>query len=350
MDWFEAIPKVELHVHLEGAIPLEGLWELVQKYDGDPGVPDLAALENRFTYHDFSHFIETWSWKNRFLREYDDFAFIAELVARDFASQNIRYTEMFFSPSLFVRHGLTVQRITEAVFAGLSQVPEIEVALVADLVRDFSPEVEAPILEQLAEVKNSGIVGIGMGGTESEYPPEPFQALFERARKLGFRTNAHAGEAAGVESVWGTIRSLHVDRIGHGTNALRDKSLLNYLAVSHTPIEMCPVSNVRTGVVDCLVNHPIRGCFLHGIPVSVNTDDPKMFHTSLAEEYRQLVFECGFSKREICEILFLTIDASWLPDDRKQALTESFKADDAWIHCPQVEKRSTHDDPTATLV
>lgn len=335
MNWFEELPKVELHVHLEGSIPLGGMWNLIQKYDGDSSVPDLAALKKRLSYRDFPHFIEIWNWKNQFLREYEDFVYIAELVAGDFARQNIRYAEMFFSPSPFGQRGLSVQRIAEAVRTGLSRVPAIEVALIADLVRDYGPVAEMRTLEQLPDVKDLGIVGIGIGGSEHEYPPEPFSDLFKKARNMGFRTNAHAGEAAGPESIWGAIRSLGAERIGHGTRAREDESLLVYLTDSKTSIEMCPVSNLRTGVVDVLANHPIRDYFLRGIPVSVNTDDPRMFHTSLAEECHQLARECGFSKKEICDLVLLAIESSWLSEDSKSALASSFKADDAWIGGPE---------------
>src|SRR5512136_716780 len=124
MDWFEQVPKVELHLHLEGAIPYDALWELIVKYGGDPAVPDREALQRRFAYRDFPHFIETWLWKNQLLREYEDFALIAEAVARDLARQNIRYAEAFFSPSDFARHGLGVQRLTEAIRTGLARVPD----------------------------------------------------------------------------------------------------------------------------------------------------------------------------------------------------------------------------------
>jgi adenosine deaminase len=134
-DWFDHIPKVELHLHLEGAIPLPTLWELVQKYGGDAAVPDLESLDRMFTYRDFPHFIETWIWKNGYLRSYDDFRFIAEGVARDLVAQNIRYVEAFFSPSDFARHGLKTQELTRAIHTGFSRVQGIEIALVADLVR-----------------------------------------------------------------------------------------------------------------------------------------------------------------------------------------------------------------------
>jgi adenosine deaminase len=330
ISWFERIPKVELHLHLEGAIPHDALWELVQKYGGDPSIPDLEALERRFEYRDFPHFIETWIWKNGFLREYEDFTLIAEAVARDLAGQNIRYVEAFYSPSDFSRHGVETQRLTEAIRTGLSQVPGVEVALVADLVRDFGPEKAAVTLAEVHEVRDLGVVGIGIGGSEQEFPPEPFEAVYEKARHLGFHTSAHAGEAAGAASIWGAIRSLQVDRIGHGTRAEEDESLLDYLAEHQIPLEMCPVSNVRTGVVGSLEEHPIRRYFERGIIVTVNTDDPKMFGNSLAEEYLLLEEKLGFSRDEMRSLILQSIQAAWLSEDRKQQLVKAFRGDPAW--------------------
>jgi adenosine deaminase len=148
--WFEQVPKVELHLHLEGAIPHEALWQLLQKYGGDTSVPSLEALQQRFQYRDFPHFIDTWLWKNKFLREYEDFMFIAKAVAQDLKQQNIRYVEAFYSPGDFTRHGLKTQELTEAIRKGLSQVPGIEVALVADLIRDFGPQRAAVTLAEVS--------------------------------------------------------------------------------------------------------------------------------------------------------------------------------------------------------
>ena len=330
MSWFERVPKVELHLHLEGAIPHDALWELVQKYGGDPSVPDLEALERKFEYRDFSHFIETWAWKNGFLREYEDFTLIAEAVGRDLAGQNIRYVEAFFSPSDFARHGLETQKLTEAIRTGLTRVPEVEVALVADLVRDYGPEKAAVTLAEVNEVRDLGVVGIGIGGLEQQFPPEPFEAVYEKARQLGFHTSAHAGEAAGAASIWGAIRSLRVDRIGHGTRAEEDEALLDYLAEHRVPLEMCPISNVRTGVVPSLEEHPVRRYFERGIMVTINTDDPKMFGNSLAEEFLLLEGKLGFSRDEIRSLILQGIQAAWLSKDRKQQLVEAFRGDPAW--------------------
>ena len=330
MTWLESIPKVELHLHLEGAIPHPALWELVQKYGGDPLVPDLESLERRFEYVDFAHFIDVWVWKNGFLREYEDFTFVAEAVARDLARQNIRYAETFFSPPDFARHGLETQRLAEAIRRGLARVPEVEVALVADLVRDFGPARAAITLAELSEVQGLGVVGVGIGGSEQAFPPEPFEEVYESARSLGFRTSAHAGEAAGAESVWGAIRRLRVDRIGHGTRAEEDETLLDYLAERRIPLEMCPISNLRTGVIGSIEDHPVRRYFERGIVVTVNTDDPKMFGNSLAEEYLQLEQRLGFSRGDIRELILQAIRVSWLPEDRKQRMVEAFREDPLW--------------------
>jgi adenosine deaminase len=331
MWWFERLPKVELHVHLEGAIPLPALWELIRKYGGDPSVPDLDALRQRFEYRDFSLFIKAWSWKNKFLREYEDFTLIAEVTTRDLAAQNIRYAEMFFSPSLFLRQGLEVQRLAEAVRTGLDRARGITIALIADLVRDYGPKAEARTLAKLKEVKDQGVIGIGIGGSEDRFPPEPFEPLFREARRLGFRTNAHAGEAAGAKSIWGAIKHLQAERIGHGTRAHEDPALVEYLVEERIPLEMCPLSNVRTSVVNQLANHPIRRYFEQGIVVTVNTDDPRMFNTSLAKEYQSLVEECGFSRREICGLVLAAIESSWASADRKQSLQQSFRKDPSWV-------------------
>ena len=329
-SWFERVPKVELHLHLEGAIPHDALWELVKKYGGESSVPSLEALRNRFQFQDFPHFIQTWIWKNQFLREYEDFTFVAEAVAADLAAQNIRYAEVFYTPSDFFRRGLKTQRLTEAIRAGLSRVPAIELALVADACRDDGPENALRIVSEINEVKNLGVIGITIGGSEQTFPPEPFAPAFEKARSLGFHTSAHAGEAAGPDSIWGAIRSLKVERIGHGTRAIEDVRLMEYLARHKIPLEVCPLSNVRTGVVKSIDVHPIRTFIQQGLVVTVSTDDPKMFGNSLAEEYELLVDRLGFSRDEVRSLIIRGILSSWLPDREKLSLIETFQEDRNW--------------------
>ena len=329
-NWFERVPKVELHLHLEGAIPHKALWELIRKYGAVPSINSLRELEDIFQYRDFLHFLETWIWKNQFLREYEDFEFIAESVALDLARQNIRYVEALYSPPDFFSHGLQTQKITEAIHRGLDRVPGIQVRLVTDFGRNNGPENAARVLDEIKEVKNLGVIGVTIGGAEQGYPPEPFAEVYQKARQLGFHTSAHAGEAAGPESIWGAIRSLGVERIGHGTRAIEDNSLVKYLADHFIPVEICLVSNVKTRVVESLSQHPVRTYYDSGIVVTINTDDPKMFGNSLAEEYRALEEELGFTRQEIQDVILQGIRASWLPEDEKRELVRNFCEDPDW--------------------
>jgi adenosine deaminase len=312
-----APPRIELHLHLEGAIPYPALWELIQKYGRDPSVSDLRALERRFTYRDFPHFIQTWIWKNGFLREYEDFTYFAEQVARDLLNQNILYAETHYSPSGFAESGLEVQEITRAVRAGLDRVPGIEIALIADLIRDRGPESAARTLRAVREVREYGVIGVGLGGSEQTFPPDLFAEVYAEARRLGFHTTAYAGEAAGAQSIWGALRSLRVERIGHGTRSEEDPALLDYLTEHQIPLEMCPLSNVCTGVVRRIEDHPVRRYFDRGLSVTVGTDDPKMFGISMEGEFLTLKKVFGFTPEEIRRLTVNAVRASWMDGDRK---------------------------------
>ncbi len=330
-QWLTQIPKIELHLHLEGAIPCPALWSLVEKYGGDAQVPHLAALKEKFVFRDFPHFIETWVWKNSFLREYEDFTFIAAAVGRDLAAQNIRYAEVFFSPPDFQRAGLTTQKLAEAIRNGFNQVTGIQIKLVADLVRDFGPQKALQTLHEVGEVKNDfQVIGIGIGGSEQAYPPAPFADVFEQARLMGFYTSAHAGEAAGAENVAAALDVLRVDRIGHGTRAIEDPALVARLRDRQVPIEMCPISNLRTKITASIETHPIRTFFDQGLLLSVNTDDPKMFGNTLADEYELLIQKCRFSEDEIRQLIRMGIQSSWQSAAEKENLLAAFQADVNW--------------------
>lgn len=328
--WFDLVPKVELHLHLEGAIPHESFWKLVQKYDTKHVFSNIESILEKFQFQNIDQFIDVWTWKNQFLREYEDFTFIAEDVANDLASQNIRYAEVFLSPRDFLKFGLNCQKLVESVRAGLDRVKGIDVALVIDLVRNYGSNCAMQTLAQVNEVRDFGVVGIGLGGSESEFPPELFENVFEEARNLGYRTTAHAGEAAGAESIWSAIRNLGVDRIGHGTRAEEDERLMTYLAEKKIPLEVCPTSNICTGVVCSIDKHPIRRFVNIGIPVTVGTDDPKMFGCKLSSEFHALAENLEFTADEIRSLIVCGIRSSWLPNDRKKTLEQEFVADPNW--------------------
>ena len=316
------MPKVELHLHLEGAIPLPTLWELIERHGGDETIRSPAQLVDWFTYRDFAHFMETWVWMIAFLRRYEDFTCAAEAVARHLAAQNIVYAEAFFSPSDFRHHNLDPQGLAIAIRTGLDRVPEVEVPLIVDLVRDRGPEGTARTLAAVTEVaEEARIIGIGIGGYEAENPPELFDEVYRTAHDSGFRLTAHAGEAAGPESVWGAINALRVERIGHGVRSVEDPALVEYLVEHQLPLEVCPTSNIRTAVVSDWENHPARTLIEAGAMVTINTDDPALFHSTLAGEYRVLEDRFDLDEGAIRQISLAAVDASWAPEETKTNLT-----------------------------
>ncbi len=326
-EWLAALPKAELHLHLEGAIPLPALFELIRAAGGDPAVPTVEALRERLTYPDFPAFIETWIWKNGFLRSYDDFAFIGEAMAADLARQNIRYAELFFSPGRFADRGLTPACLAAAIRSGFDRVPEVALYLIADLVRDLGPDNAAVMLAEVVEVAgDAGILGIGIGGSEHLYPPEPFAPVYEAARKAGLRTSAHAGEAAGAESVRSAVEVLRVDRVGHALRAEEDEAVVDLLAETGVVLELCPLSNLATGVIERIEDHPVRRYWERGLNITVNTDDPGMFHNSLAGEYALLMDVFGFGREDIRRLAAAALEGAWCAPEEKARLRPLFAA------------------------
>jgi adenosine deaminase len=321
---FKSIPKIENHIHLEGAIPYKTLWQLIQKYGGDKEVTNLNQLKEKFKYRDFNHFIEMWVWKNQFIKEYEDFKIISDAVIKDLINQNVKYAEIFISPSLFKKK-LEIQKIVEAISESINNNSDIKINLIVDLVRDYGQESEMITLNEINEVKNLGIIGIGIGGSENKFPPELFIDLFEKARNFGYKTTAHAGEAAGADSIWKAIKQLRVDRIGHGTRAIEDSKLLDYLSEHKIPIELCPLSNLRTKVIKSMDEHPFKIYKERKIPISINTDDPKMFSNSLAEEYQALMEAFNLNQNEMYHTIIDSIKTTWLNEDDKEKLIDEFR-------------------------
>ncbi|HEX7492177.1 MAG TPA: adenosine deaminase, partial [Candidatus Limnocylindrales bacterium] len=286
----------------------------------------------RFVYRDFPDFIDRWVWKQGFLREEADFELVGAAVAGELARQRIVYAEAFFSPTDVAMSRLSAPAVSLALRRGLASVAGTEVALIVDVVRDQGPLGAGRTLEEVAEVAaEAGIVGIGIGGSEQLFPPEPFAPVYSRARAIGLRTTAHAGEVVGPESVWGAIRALRVDRVDHGLRAAEDPGLVAYLAEHRLPVTSCPGSNVATGAVASLEAHPIRRLLDAGILVSVGTDDPAMFGLTLAGEFAALRSRLWLTDDDIRALLLNAVDSCWLPDERRMALRARMVSDPVWV-------------------
>ena len=178
-------------------------------------------------------------------------------------------------------------------------------------------------LHEIEEAKNFGVIGIGIGGSEKEFPPELFAEIFEKARNMGFKTTVHAGEAAGAQSVKNAVEKLLPDRIGHAVRACEDENLLRRISELKIPVELCPISNLRTRVITAPELYPVDKFIKSSIAFSINTDDPKMFGNSLAEEY-SLIESLGYARDEVAGFALGAIDTSWLAPDEKLSLKNEF--------------------------
>ena len=217
--------------------------------------------------------------------------------------------------------------LASAIRSGFARVPDTALYLIADLVRDHGPERAAVTLGEVVEVADeAGILGIGIGGSEHLYPPEPFAPVYEAARKAGLRTGAHAGEAAGAASVSGAVEVLRVDRVGHALRAEEDDTVVDLLARTGVALELCPLSNLATGVIERIEDHPVRRYWERGLNISINTDDPGMFHNSLAGEYTVLMDVFGFNRAEIRRLAMAALEAAWCGPDEKARLRPLFAA------------------------
>lgn len=323
----KAMPKVELHLHLEGAFPLESLLRLIKKY-GNTEVRNLEELKRKFIFTDFGHFIDIWYWKSAFYREPADIEDMAYSTIVSLSEQNIIYAEVYFSPYDFVKSDMPFQTVTEAVISGVrraeSEYP-IKIGLIVDIVRNHGPETSIERLNKITPYKKD-VIGIGLGGSEKEFPAKWFTAVYTEAQKRGFRLVAHAGEADGPDSVWDALQLLHAERIGHGVRSIEDPALIDHLKAWQIPLEVCVTSNLKTKIFPSGAKHPIRNFFDDGLFVTVNSDDPTMFGANLTDELNLLISDYHFSLPEIKQLMQNAIQASFADENLKQQLTAKQQA------------------------
>lgn len=322
------MPKVELHLHLEGAIPLETLFDLVQSKGKEPSIKTLDDLRTRLTYTDFAHFIDVWTWKNTFIEEERDFEEIGYQVLRNLSKQNVKYVEAFYAPGDYWRQDLSVQGITEYLIEGKERAHRdfgIRSELIVDLIRDHGPGIGMQRLEQLTPYLGKGLIGIGLGGSEQGFPADPYASVYKEAKERGFRLTAHAGEVAGADSIWAAVEKLCVERIGHGVRAHEDPGLVSLLKEEQIPLEICVLSNVKTRVCESIEDHPIKKYFEQELMVTVNSDDPTMFNTSITQEYLVLAQKLGFSLNKIRRLTLNGIESSFMSGQDKESMTSRFE-------------------------
>lgn len=333
-SFIRRMPKAEIHVHLEGSVRPATLLELARRNSLLPPAADEAGLHDFFTFRDFPHFLKVYVAVCSCLRTPDDFQTIVTDLGEDAAAQNLRYLEVHFNPETNVRkRGLDFHEMLGGMNRGRAAVKErwgVEMRWIADGVRnsETSPYSVTQTVNWVAALSpDDGMVALGLGGNEVGHPPAPFAADFARARRAGLHTVAHAGETTGHATVCESLDLLGVERIGHGVRAVESPSLVRRLAQSRVALEMCPTSNICTGVVASFAEHPFRVLDEAGVRVTVNSDDPPLFGTSLTDEFLVLAQHWGYDANGVQRIALNAVDAVFLPNDERASLRRSFEAE-----------------------
>jgi aminodeoxyfutalosine deaminase len=293
-------PKIELHVHLEGSVRAQTLLDIARRNGVPLPADSVEGLTGLYQYRDFAHFLQTWQLTTRALQTERDFRQVVVDYAAEAASHGAVYIEGIFTPAEPVGRGCDWDEVFAGYCDGAQQAAEqhgVHVRLTPDIPRGLPLEIAELTARHAAAYRDRGVVAVGLGGPEADYPPEPFARAFEIARDGGLGSVPHAGEAAGPASVRGALDSLRADRIRHGIRAAEDHGLLRELAARGVVLDVCPISNLRTGVVRSLEEHPLPELVTAGIACSVSTDDPAMFATDLATDYAAAI-ELGVTARD----------------------------------------------------
>jgi aminodeoxyfutalosine deaminase len=281
-------PKIELHVHLEGTVRASTLLEIARRNEVALPADTVAGLAGLYEFTDFAHFLEVWALTTGALRTAQDFRQVVVDYAAEAARHGAVYLEGIFSPSEPVRRGASYEEVFDGYCDGAQQAWElhgVRVRLTPEVTRGFSVEEGELTARHAVANAGRGVVALGLGGSEAQFPPEPYERAFAIAREAGLGSVPHAGEAIGVVSIRAALDVLRADRIRHGIRAVDDPGLLREIADRGVVLDVCPISNLRTRVVPSLAEHPLPQLVSAGIACSVSTDDPAMFDTDLTVEY-----------------------------------------------------------------
>jgi aminodeoxyfutalosine deaminase len=293
-------PKIELHVHLEGTVRAGTLLRIARRNGAALPADTVEGLAGLYEFRDFDHFIETWAITTSVLRTDQDFRQVVAEYAAEAAGHGAVYLEGIFTPAEAVNRGTSWDEVMTGYCDGAQEAAElhgVQVRLTPDIPRGYPLEAAELTARHAVAYRDRGIVGLGLGGLEAQFPPEPYATAFAIARDGGVPAVPHAGEVAGPASIRGAMDALHAVRIRHGIRAIEDQGLVAELAGRGIVLDVCPVSNLRTRAVAELAEHPLPALVAAGVSCSVSTDDPAMFGTDLGIEY-QVAQKLGVPPRE----------------------------------------------------
>lgn len=317
------LPKAELHVHQVGSVSPRIVADLAARHPGTRVPADAARLRDYFAFTDFAHFIELDLSVVDLVRTPDDVRLITYEIGRDLAAQQVRYAELTCTPYTSAQVGVAPEAFCESI-EDARVAAERDFGVVLRWCFDIPGELGLPAAEETTRIAldlaPEGLVAFGLGGPEIGVPRPQFTPYFDRARAAGLHSAPHAGETTGPETVWDAIRDLGAERIGHGTSAVRDRELVSHLVEHAIALEVCPTSNVATGAVPRIEEHPLRQLWEAGVTVTVNSDDPPMFGTTLNGEYAVAAGLLGLDAQGVAELARTAVLVSFAPDAVKLSL------------------------------
>ncbi len=326
-SFIAGLPKAELHVHHIGSASPRAVADLAARYAGSTPVPtDPEQLSDYFTFTDFRHFITVYLSVVDLVRDAADIRTLTYEVGRELAGQQVRYAELTMTPYSSVVRGIAAEAYCEAIEDARASVGRdfgLELRWCFDIPGEAGPPAGELTLDVALRLRPDGLVSFGLGGPEIGVPRGDFAEVFGRARAAGLHSVPHAGESTGPESIWAALTELGAERIGHGIAAAQDPALLTYLAEHAIPLEVCPTSNVRTRSVPSLAEHPLPVLVAAGVPVTINSDDPPMFSTTLNHEYAIAAQLLELDTDGVADLARAAVRASFLdPIGRDRLLAE----------------------------
>jgi len=317
------LPKAELHVHHVGSAAPDTVARLAARHPDSPVPADPEALAEYFTFTDFAHFIEVYLSVVDLLRTPEDIWTLTHEVGRDLAAQNVRYAELTMTPYTSIARGIAAEAYVEAI-EDARHAAERDFGLRLQWIFDIPGESGIPAadvtLDTALRLQPDALVGFGLGGPEIGVPRPQFAPHFAQARAAGLHSIPHAGESTGPETIWDSLEHLGAERIGHGIAAAQDPQLMARLAADGIALEVCPTSNVRTRSVPSLEEHPLPTLVEAGVTVTINSDDPPMFGTTLNREYEIAADLLGLDEAGLKSLAAAAVDASFAPAEVKSAL------------------------------
>lgn len=330
--FIQSLPKAELHLHLEGSIEPPTLAELSRRHNaplatensryditGSGDVLTEDDVRELYSYKDFNSFLLAFKSVTERLRTPEDYELVTYRLMQKLRQQNVMHAEVYISVGVIRWRGQDFLPIFEGMERGRERGQRdfgISLLWIFDAVRHFGVEAATEVFALAAQMRDRNVVGIGIGGDERRGPAEWFQALYKKAAEQGLRLTAHAGETGGPETVWGAL-NIGAERIGHGLAIAHDHELQEVMAHKQIAVEICVSSNVRTGLCPKIEEHPVRKFFDGGLMVTLNTDDPAMFQTSLCREYELAEEQFTFSRDHLRELARNSFEASFLPVEKK---------------------------------